>query len=111
MCEHAIDESVSVVISRAQELGRQKNGLELIASENLMSRAVRECLASCLINKYSEGYPGARYYGGNEHIDDLERLCQNRALEVFGLDKEKWGAFNGLAVLKKGVIIYLPSTV
>src|SRR5690348_14907918 len=42
-------------------------------------------------NKYSEGYPGARYYGGNEHIDEAERLCQSRALETFGLSSEKWG--------------------
>tara|TARA_R110002003_G_scaffold115_2_gene9936 strand:+ start:20249 stop:20563 length:315 start_codon:yes stop_codon:yes gene_type:complete len=42
-------------------------------------------------NKYSEGYPGARYYGGNEHIDSIELLCQKRALEAFGLDAEKWG--------------------
>jgi glycine hydroxymethyltransferase len=42
-------------------------------------------------NKYSEGYPGARYYGGNEHIDEAERLCQRRALETFRLDPEKWG--------------------
>lgn len=42
-------------------------------------------------NKYSEGYPGARYYGGNEHIDEAERLCQQRALEVFRLDPERWG--------------------
>jgi glycine hydroxymethyltransferase len=41
-------------------------------------------------NKYSEGYPGARYYGGNEHIDSIELLCQKRALETFGLDSEKW---------------------
>lgn len=42
-------------------------------------------------NKYSEGYPGARYYGGNEHIDEAERLCQNRALEAFGVTPDKWG--------------------
>jgi len=42
-------------------------------------------------NKYSEGYPGVRYYAGNEFIDQMERLCQKRALEVFGLDSEKWG--------------------
>ena len=42
-------------------------------------------------NKYSEGYPGARYYGGNEHIDEIELLCQRRALKTFGLDAEKWG--------------------
>ena len=43
------------------------------------------------IDKYSEGYPGARYYGGNEHIDESERLCQKRALETFGLKEEEWG--------------------
>ena len=43
------------------------------------------------LDKYSEGYPGARYYGGNEHIDESERLCQKRALETFGLSEEEWG--------------------
>ena len=42
-------------------------------------------------DKYSEGYPGARYYGGNEHIDESERLCQQRALETFGLSEDEWG--------------------
>ena len=42
-------------------------------------------------DKYSEGYPGARYYGGNEHIDEAERLCQKRALQTFGLDEKEWG--------------------
>jgi len=46
---------------------------------------------SCLTNKYSEGYPGARYYGGNEWIDKIELLCQKRALEAYRLDSEKWG--------------------
>ena len=44
-----------------------------------------------IIDKYSEGYPGARYYGGNEHIDESERLCQKRALETFGLSEDEWG--------------------
>ncbi|CAL1536765.1 unnamed protein product [Lymnaea stagnalis] len=74
-----------------QEKFRQSNGLELIASENFASRAVLEALGSCMTNKYSEGYPGARYYGGNEIIDKMERLCQERALEAFRLDPEKWG--------------------
>ncbi|ESO83561.1 hypothetical protein LOTGIDRAFT_236570 [Lottia gigantea] len=74
-----------------KEKYRQTYGLELIASENFASRAVLEALGSCLNNKYSEGYPGARYYGGNEHIDEVERLCQKRALETFRLDPEKWG--------------------
>uniref|UniRef100_A0A3Q3NKF6 Serine hydroxymethyltransferase 1 (soluble) n=1 Tax=Labrus bergylta TaxID=56723 RepID=A0A3Q3NKF6_9LABR len=74
-----------------KEKHRQTFGLELIASENFASRAVLEALGSCMNNKYSEGYPGQRYYGGTEHVDELERLCQKRALEVYGLDSEKWG--------------------
>ncbi|XP_016122853.1 serine hydroxymethyltransferase, cytosolic [Sinocyclocheilus grahami] len=74
-----------------KEKKRQTYGLELIASENFTSRAVLEALGSCMNNKYSEGYPGQRYYGGTEHVDELERLCQERALEVYGLDPEKWG--------------------
>ncbi|KAI8767300.1 serine hydroxymethyltransferase mitochondrial [Biomphalaria glabrata] len=74
-----------------QEKYRQSHGLELIASENFASRAVLEALGSCLTNKYSEGYPGARYYGGNENIDKIEVLCQKRALEAFRLDPDKWG--------------------
>ena len=55
---------------------RQVTGLELIASENFTSRAVMTAVGSCMTNKYSEGLPGARYYGGNEFIDQAERLCQ-----------------------------------
>ena len=74
-----------------QEKHRQWTGLELIASENFTSRAVMECLGSALTNKYAEGLPGARYYGGNEVVDQIETLCQKRALEAYGLDPEKWG--------------------
>ncbi|KAI8114444.1 hypothetical protein M9434_002568 [Picochlorum sp. BPE23] len=73
------------------EKNRQYKGLELIPSENFVSKSVMEAVGSVMTNKYSEGYPGARYYGGNEFIDQAERLCQQRALEVFGLDPEKWG--------------------
>ena len=72
------------------EKKRQVNGIELIASENFTSKAVMECLGSCMTNKYSEGLPGARYYGGNEYVDQLETLCQNRALKAFSLDDQKW---------------------
>jgi len=74
-----------------QEKARQRASLVLIASENFTSRAVLDALGSVLSNKYSEGYPGARYYGGNENIDQVEILCQKRALEVFHLDSEEWG--------------------
>ncbi|KAJ2455147.1 Serine hydroxymethyltransferase, cytosolic [Coemansia sp. RSA 2336] len=74
-----------------QEKARQRAGICLIPSENFTSRAVMDALGSVMQNKYSEGYPGARYYGGNEYIDASERLCQQRALEAFGLSSDKWG--------------------
>lgn len=73
------------------ETFRQCRSLELIASENFTSPAVLECLGSVFTNKYSEGYPSARYYGGNEVVDELENLCCARALTAFGLDEEEWG--------------------
>jgi glycine hydroxymethyltransferase len=73
------------------EKQRQIRGLELIASENFTSTAVMTAVGSCMTNKYSEGLPGARYYGGNEYIDQCERLCQKRALEAFRLDANEWG--------------------
>jgi len=75
----------------ALEKQRQFEGLELIASENFTSTAVMEVLGSCLTNKYSEGLPGQRYYGGNEFIDKVERLCQARALQAFRLQDSEWG--------------------
>lgn len=74
-----------------REKDRQCRGLELIASENFCSRAALEALGSCLNNKYSEGYPGKRYYGGAEVVDQIELLCQQRALDAFSLDPAKWG--------------------
>ncbi|KAJ8123860.1 hypothetical protein O1611_g9498 [Lasiodiplodia mahajangana] len=74
-----------------KEKNRQKHFINLIPSENFTSQAVLDALGSVMQNKYSEGYPGARYYGGNEFIDQSERLCQQRALETFGLDEKEWG--------------------
>ncbi|KAK4401969.1 Serine hydroxymethyltransferase 7 [Sesamum angolense] len=74
-----------------KEKQRQFKGIELIASENFVCRAVMEALGSHLTNKYSEGMPGARYYGGNQYIDEIETLCCERALAAFGLDPESWG--------------------
>lgn len=74
-----------------KEKKRQKQFINLIPSENFTSQAVLDALGSPMQNKYSEGYPGARYYGGNEFIDQAERLCQERALEAFGLDHGRWG--------------------
>lgn len=72
------------------ELERQQNSLELIASENYVSPAVMAAYANVFTNKYSEGYPGARYYGGNEVVDDLERYTQWLALQIFWLSPEVW---------------------
>ena len=74
-----------------QEKNRQWRSLELIASENFTSRAVMDCLGSALTNKYAEGLPHARYYGGNEVVDQVEELCQRRALAAYGLDPAQWG--------------------
>ncbi|KAL9286726.1 putative glycine hydroxymethyltransferase [Arabidopsis thaliana] len=74
-----------------KEKHRQCRGIELIAAENFTSVAVMEALGSCLTNKYSEGMPGNRYYGGTEFIDEIESLCRSRALEAFQCNPEKWG--------------------
>ena len=74
-----------------KEKQRQFKGIELIASENFVCRAVMEALGSHLTNKYSEGMPGARYYGGNQYIDEIETRCCERALAAFGLESENWG--------------------
>ena len=68
------------------ELGRQQNQIELIASENIVSAAVLEAQGSVLTNKYAEGYPGRRYYGGCEFVDVSEKLAQERAKELFGCE-------------------------
>lgn len=83
------DPEVFAIIQR--EKSRQVRGLEMIASENFTSLAVLECMSSCLNNKYSEGQPGVRYYGGNEFIDELELLAQKRSLEAFRLSPDEWG--------------------
>ena len=74
-----------------KEFARQKRSMELIASENFTSYGVMECLGSILTNKYSEGQVSNRYYGGCQHIDEIETLCKNRALQAFRLNKEQWG--------------------
>jgi glycine hydroxymethyltransferase len=68
------------------EKNRQFTGINLIASENYCSNAVLQAVGSVLNNKYAEGYPGARYYGGTEQVDKIELLCQSRALKAFNLN-------------------------
>lgn len=69
-----------------EELGRQRDKLEMIASENIVSYAVMEAQGSVLTNKYAEGYPGKRYYGGCEYVDKVEQLAIDRAKELFGAE-------------------------
>lgn len=87
----SIFQQVTNTLPKKREIQRQRESIVLIASENFTSRAVFDALGSPMSNKYSEGYPGARYYGGNQHIDAIELMCQSRALQAFSLDKEKWG--------------------
>lgn len=93
-----------------KELNRQRNGLELIASENFTSAQVMHAMGSCLTNKYAEGYPGRRYYGGCEVVDEVERLAISRLKELFGAEYANVQPHSGaqanaavfLAVLKPG---------
>ena len=83
-----VDPEVNALV--VNEANRQRRSINLIASENFASPHVFELLGSVLNNKYSEGLPGARYYGGNVFIDDIERLCKERALKAFNLSAESW---------------------
>lgn len=85
-CE--LDNNLKDLIKLEEE--RQKKSIELIASENFTTSAVLECLGSCLTNKYSEGQIGRRYYGGNQYIDKIEKLCKTRALDLYRLNKNEW---------------------
>ena len=73
------------------EIERQQSTIDLIASENYASKEILDILGSPLTNKYSEGYPGRRYYPGNQFYDEIERLAISRALKLFGLDEKEWG--------------------
>ncbi|MBA2598846.1 MAG: serine hydroxymethyltransferase [Chloroflexota bacterium] len=78
------DPEVSAAVAREED--RQRQGVELIASENFVSRAVLDAVGSVLTNKYAEGYPGKRYYGGCEFVDEVERLAIDRAKRLFGAE-------------------------
>ncbi len=102
------DEELFSILDR--ELDRQSTTLQLIASENFTSRAVLEATGSVLTNKYAEGYPGKRYYGGNQLVDEAEELARRRAMELFGAEHANVQPHAGananmavyLAVLKPG---------
>lgn len=84
--KHLAGQDQQVFKSIQDELGRQRTKIELIASENFVSEAVMEAQGSVLTNKYAEGYPGRRYYGGCEHVDVVENLARDRAKQMFGAE-------------------------
>ena len=84
--DYVKDFDPEVAKAMEDELGRQRNNLELIASENLVSEAVMAAMGSHLTNKYAEGYPGKRYYGGCQYVDVVENLAIERAKELFGCE-------------------------
>jgi glycine hydroxymethyltransferase len=90
--KHTDPEIHRLIVAEAE---RQEHQLEMIASENFASRAVVEAMGSVLTNKYAEGYPGKRYYGGCEVVDDVERLAQSRLLQLFGGDHANVQAHSG----------------
>ncbi|WP_027415222.1 serine hydroxymethyltransferase [Aneurinibacillus terranovensis] len=86
MFEHVKKQDPQVAEAIRLELGRQRGKIELIASENFVSEAVMEAMGTVLTNKYAEGYPGKRYYGGCEYVDIVENLARDRAKELFGAE-------------------------
>ncbi len=105
------DPVVAALIDR--ELRRQQGGLELIASENFTSRAVLEAMGTCLTNKYAEGYPGKRYYGGCAVVDEVEQLAIDRLKQLYGADHANVQPHSGaqanfaafMAVIKPGELL------
>src|SRR5690606_28793704 len=84
--EHLRKQDPQVLEALGLELQRQRDNIELIASENIVSPAVLEAMGSVLTNKYAEGYPSKRYYGGCEHVDIVEDIARDRAKELFGAE-------------------------
>src|SRR5690625_3028376 len=84
--DHLKQTDMELYESIKAEKTRQQENIELIASENFVSQSVLEAQGSILTNKYAEGYPGKRYYGGCEHVDVVENLARDRAKEIFGAE-------------------------
>src|SRR6202171_3546729 len=98
----AVDPEIADLL--LQEARRQSTGLELIPSENLVSEAVLEAMGSIFTNKYAEGYPGKRYYGGCEYADKIEQLAIDRAKELFGAEHANVQAHSGTSA---NVAVYM----
>ena len=108
--EHVRTQDPAIYAAMMRELERQRDHIELIASENFVSEAVLEAVGSHLTNKYAEGYPGARYYGGCQYVDEVENLARDRAKQLFGAEHANVQPHSGsqantavyLALLKPG---------
>ena len=105
--EHLRREDEEIYAVMEQELSRQRDHIELIASENFTSPAVMEAVGSHLTNKYAEGYPGKRYYGGCEHVDVVEEIARQRACELFGAEHANVQPHSGS---QANVAVYLALT-
>ena len=105
--EHIKQQDPAVYEAMQRELERQRTYIELIASENFVSPAVMEAMGSHLTNKYAEGYPGARYYGGCMYVDEVEKLAIDRAVKLFGAEHANVQPHSGsqanAAVLRQAV--------
>ena len=110
MYDNIRQQDPTVYDAMMRELQRQRDHIELIASENFVSPAVMEAMGSHLTNKYAEGYPGARYYGGCQYVDEVENLARDRAVQLFGAEHANVQPHSGsqanvavyLALLKPG---------
>ena len=110
MYDNISQQDPAVYDAMMRELQRQRDHIELIASENFVSPAVMEAMGSHLTNKYAEGYPGARYYGGCQYVDEVENLARDRAVQLFGAEHANVQPHSGsqanvavyLALLKPG---------
>ena len=108
--QHIKQQDPEIYESMMRELTRQRDHIELIASENFVSEAVMEAMGSHLTNKYAEGYPGARYYGGCQYVDEVEEIARQRACKLFGAEHANVQPHSGsqanmavyLALLKPG---------
>ena len=90
---YEVDSDIAIALDN--EARRQHEGLELIASENFVSEAVLEAMGSVFTNKYAEGYPGKRYYGGCEFADIVENLARDRAKQLFGAEHANVQPYSG----------------
>lgn len=100
----AVDNDIAEAIKK--ETDRQKNHIELIASENFVSKAVMEVMGSALTNKYAEGYPGKRYYGGCEYVDIVEDIARERAKKLLIVNMQMYNHIQDLKLIMQFTFLF-----